>query len=108
MPDRVATEFVVDWDGLCAIHNHMLADVYDWAGEERTADIRKLGCEPFLLMSRIHTASEFWLDELEKDRLPALFFADRQPIVHTHSVGAGLLGVGAGVHVGATSNIPAC
>lgn len=40
--------------------------------------------------------------------LPALFFADRQPIVHTHSVGAGPLGVGAGVHVGATSNIPAC
>ena len=30
-----------DLDELCAIHQHLFQDVYDWAGQPRTVDIRK-------------------------------------------------------------------
>lgn len=54
---------------LCAIHRRLFQDVYDWAGQVRTVDIRKNvdGAAFFLPCSRIGTGSQYAADELRAD-----------------------------------------
>lgn len=52
---------------LRGIHRHLFQDLYDWAGQTRTVDIRKPGGEPFLPVSRIETGTRFVFDELRAD-----------------------------------------
>lgn len=53
-----------DLDELRAIHRHLFQDVYDWAGELRTVDIRKNveGAQFFLPVSMIGRAAGWQLD----------------------------------------------
>jgi cell filamentation protein len=57
-----------DLDELRGIHRHLFQDLYEWAGQTRTVDIRKPGGEPFLPVSRIDTGARFVFDELRADR----------------------------------------
>jgi cell filamentation protein len=54
---------------LRAIHRGLFADVYDWAGEIRTVDIRKAaeGAEFFLPVTMIERAASFTAEELRAD-----------------------------------------
>lgn len=56
-------------DELRAIHRHLFQDVYDWAGEVRTVDIRKnvAGAQFFLPMSMIDRAAGYAEVELRAD-----------------------------------------
>lgn len=58
-----------DLEEFRAIHRHLFQDVYDWAGEIRTVDIRKNveGAEFFLPVSMIDRAAGFAAGELRKD-----------------------------------------
>lgn len=58
-----------DLDELRAIHRHLFQDVYEWAGELRTVDIRKNveGAEYFLPVSMIERAAGFAAAELRDD-----------------------------------------
>ncbi len=60
-----------DLDEFRAIHRHLFQDVYAWAGEVRTVDLRKNvdGAEHFLSVSAIDRGSLFAADELRKDRM---------------------------------------
>lgn len=66
-----------------AIHRHLFQDVYEWAGELRTVDLRKnvAGAEHFLPVSMIDRAAGFAADELRHDGmlrgLPRERFVDR-------------------------------
>lgn len=66
-----------------AIHKHLFQDVYDWAGELRTIDMRKQveGAEFFLAVQMIDRAAAFASQELHEDRmlqgLDRLQFVDR-------------------------------
>ena len=56
-------------DELRAIHRHLFQDVYEWAGELRTVDIRKNleGAQFFLPVSMIGRAASYAEDELRAD-----------------------------------------
>lgn len=58
-----------DLEELRAIHRYLFQDVYPWAGELRTVDIRKNieGGEPFLPMSMIERAAAHVAAELRTD-----------------------------------------
>ncbi|WP_454138835.1 Fic/DOC family protein [Microbacterium paulum] len=58
-----------DLDELRAIHRHLFQDVYEWAGELRTVDIKKNveGAEHFLPVSMIDRAAGFAAAELRED-----------------------------------------
>ncbi|WP_051259369.1 Fic/DOC family protein [Schaalia suimastitidis] len=58
-----------DLDELCAIHRHLFQDVYDWAGELRTVDIRKNveGALFFLPASMISRSAAYCAAELRAD-----------------------------------------
>ena len=58
-----------DLDELRAIHRHLFQDVYDWAGELRTVDIRKNveGAQFFLPVSMIGRAADYAAGELRAD-----------------------------------------
>ncbi|WP_309617108.1 Fic family protein [Salinibacterium sp.] len=58
-----------DLDEFRAIHRHLFQDVYAWAGEIRTVDLRKNvdGAEHFLSVSAIDRGSLFAADELRQD-----------------------------------------
>lgn len=58
-----------DLNELRAIHRHLFQDVYDWAGELRTVDIRKNveGAQFFLPVSMIGRASVYCAEELRAD-----------------------------------------
>ncbi len=58
-----------DLDELRAIHRHLFQDVYDWAGELRTVDIRKNveGAQFFLPVSMIGRAAAYCAEELRAD-----------------------------------------
>jgi cell filamentation protein len=60
-----------DLDELCAIHRRLFQDVYDWAGQIRTVDIRKNveGAEFFLPVAMIGRASVFAAGELGADNM---------------------------------------
>ena len=60
-----------DLDEFRAIHRHLFQDVYPWAGELRTVDMRKNveGAEFFLPVAMIDRASMFAADELRQDHL---------------------------------------
>jgi cell filamentation protein len=60
-----------DLDELRAIHRHLFQDVYDWAGQIRTVDIRKNvdGAEYFLPEAMIARASVFATGELDDDNM---------------------------------------
>jgi cell filamentation protein len=68
---------------LCAIHRHLFQDLYDWAGQVRTIDIRKNveGAEFFLPSWMIERASVFAAGELRSDNalrgLDRAHFIDR-------------------------------
>ncbi len=72
-----------DLDELRAIHRHLFQDVYAWAGEPRTVDIRKNeeGAQFFLPVSMIERAAMFAAGELREDNelrgLPREKFIDR-------------------------------
>ena len=56
---------------LTAIHGHLFHDVYDWAGELRTVDMRKgtdTAAEFFMPVSRLRTGAGFVFQELADDR----------------------------------------
>ncbi|GGC17984.1 Fic/DOC family protein [Cellulomonas carbonis] len=57
--------------GLRMIHRRLFQDVYAWAGQVRTVDIRKNveGAEFFLPVSVIERAAGFAADELRRDRM---------------------------------------
>ncbi|MFC0456219.1 Fic/DOC family protein [Arthrobacter liuii] len=56
-------------DELRAIHRHLFQDVYEWAGELRTVDLRKNveGAEHFLPVSLIGRAAAYAAEELRAD-----------------------------------------
>ena len=56
---------------LCAIHRHLFQDIYEWAGQIRTVDVRKNvpGAEFFLPVAMITRASAFAADDLRSDRM---------------------------------------
>ncbi|GAB2448531.1 Fic family protein [Nocardioides hungaricus] len=60
-----------DLTELRAIHRYLFADVYDWAGQLRTVDIRKNveGSEYFVPVSLIDRAATFTATELAADDL---------------------------------------
>ncbi|AXH37456.1 cell filamentation protein Fic (plasmid) [Humibacter sp. BT305] len=60
-----------DLDELQAIHRQLFQDVYEWAGQLRTVDIRKNtpGAEYFLPVSMIERASVFAAGELREDNM---------------------------------------
>lgn len=55
---------------LQAIHRHLFQDVYPWAGQLRTVDLRKTvpGAKPFLPVSMITRSAGFVFDQLRQDR----------------------------------------
>lgn len=59
-----------DLEELRAIHRHLFQDVYDWAGQLRTVDIRKNveGAEFFLPVSMIGRAASYAEGELRADK----------------------------------------
>ncbi len=59
-----------DLNELRAIHRHLFQDVYDWAGELRTVDIRKnvAGAQFFMPMSLIGRAATYCAEELRADK----------------------------------------
>jgi cell filamentation protein len=58
-----------DLGELCAIHRHLFQDIYEWAGEIRTVDVRKNvpGAEFFLPVAMITRASAFAANGLRSD-----------------------------------------
>lgn len=58
-----------DLDELRAIHRHLFQDIYDWAGELRTVDIRKNveGAQFFLPVPMIGRAAAYCAEELRAD-----------------------------------------
>ena len=60
-----------DLDEFRAIHRQLFQDVYPWAGEVRTVDIRKnvAGAEHFLSVGAIDRGSMFAADELRADNM---------------------------------------
>lgn len=58
-----------DLDELRAIHHHLFQDVYEWAGQVRTVNVRKNveGAEHFLPVSVIDRASVYAAQELRAD-----------------------------------------
>jgi cell filamentation protein len=54
---------------LLAIHQQLFGNIYDWAGQIRTVDIRKniVGAGYFLAVTRINAAFDFVLNELVKE-----------------------------------------
>jgi cell filamentation protein len=60
-----------DLDELRAVHRHLFQDIYDWAGELRTVDIRKNaeGAQFFLPKSMIGRAFMFAAGELRDDNM---------------------------------------
>ena len=55
---------------LQAIHRHLFQDIYPWAGQLRTVDLRKTvpGAHPFLPVSTITRSAGFVFDQLRQDR----------------------------------------
>lgn len=68
-----------DLDELRSIHRHLFQDVYSWAGQLRTVDLRKNvdGAEFFLPVSMIDRASNYAADELRQDRMLTGLSRDR-------------------------------
>jgi cell filamentation protein len=67
-------KITADLRQLTAIHKHLFQDVYDWAGELRTVDIRKggvPGAEFFMAKSRLESAAGFVFQELAEDNMLA-------------------------------------
>lgn len=70
-------------DDFCAIHRYLFQDIYDWAGEPRTVEIRKNeeGSQFFLPSANIATGFAWAQEELDKDqglsRLEPNAFAER-------------------------------
>jgi len=60
-----------DLDEFRALHRHLFQDVYEWAGEVRTVDLRKNvdGAEHFLSVSAIDRGAMFAADELREDQM---------------------------------------
>jgi cell filamentation protein len=60
-----------DLEELRAIHRHLFQDVYEWAGQLRTVDIRKNveGAEFFLPVSMIDRAAGYAAEELRADNM---------------------------------------
>lgn len=58
-----------DLEELRAIHRQLFQDIYEWAGEIRTVDLRKQGegAEPFLPVLMIHRAAAHAAEELRAD-----------------------------------------
>jgi len=56
---------------LCAIHRFLFQDVYDWAGQIRTVDLRKNRPDavPFLPVAYIQRAADFCATELRADKM---------------------------------------
>jgi cell filamentation protein len=68
---------------LQAIHRHLFQDVYDWAGQVRTVDVRKNveGAEFFLPVAMIQRAAGYAAEELRADdtlrSMPRARFVER-------------------------------
>lgn len=58
-----------DLSELCAIHRHLFQDVYDWAGEIRSVDIRKPVEEavPFMPVSFVHRGGQYAAEDLHDE-----------------------------------------
>lgn len=58
-----------DLTEVLAIHTHLFGDIYDWAGQIRTVDIKKAddGAEFFLIVRKILDASRYVFGELSKE-----------------------------------------
>ena len=59
--------FTGDLHHLQTIHGHLFQDVYDWAGQLRTVDIRKPGGQPFLPVSLLGQGTDYAFAELRAD-----------------------------------------
>jgi cell filamentation protein len=70
-----------DLTELRAVHRHLFQDLFDWAGQIRTVDIRKNieGAEFFLPYGMIERASNFASGELHSDNM--LHDLDRQHFI---------------------------
>lgn len=70
-----------DLDEMRQIHRTLFQDVYDWAGDIRTVDIRKPGAnaQPFLAVSKIDLASSYVQGELADEKM--LVGLDREAFI---------------------------
>jgi len=68
-----------DLTELQAIHRHLFQDIYPWAGQLRTVDLRKTvpGAQPFLPVSMITRSAGFVFDQLGQDRYLQHLHRDR-------------------------------
>ncbi len=91
-----------DLEEVRAIHKQLFGNVYDWAGETRTVDIRKNaeGAEYFLIVSKIRDAAHYvfgelknekYLQGLEKDKFikRLAYFYDQLNYIHPFREGNG-------------------
>lgn len=70
-----------DLGELCSIHRHLFQDVYEWAGQLRTVDVRKNveGAEFFLPVSMIARAAGHAAEQLHDDN--SLYGLDRDRFI---------------------------
>jgi len=68
--DELSIPRTNDLAELCAIHLHLFQDVYDWAGQVRTVDIRKNvdGAEFFVPVAMIERSAGYAAEALREDR----------------------------------------
>lgn len=70
-----------DLSEVCSIHRHLFQDVYQWAGEIRTVDIRKnvVEADYFVPVSLIQRAARFAFEALAEDNF--LHGLDREAFI---------------------------
>lgn len=63
---------------ILALHKQLFGNVYDWAGQIRTVDIKKnaSNAEYFLIVSKITDAASYVFSELAKEKLLKDLFTD--------------------------------
>ena len=68
--ESIAISRTSDLVELLALHKHLFGNVYDWAGQIRTVDIKKNSnnAEYFLIVSKIIEASHYVFNELTKEK----------------------------------------
>jgi cell filamentation protein len=65
--ERYPVKVTGDLSEVRGIHRHLFQDVYPWAGQTRSVDLRKPGGEPFLPVSRVQTGAGYVFEELRAE-----------------------------------------
>lgn len=68
LADRYPVPPSGDLNELRGVHRYLFQDIYEWAGQPRTVDLRKPGGEPFLPAGQVEAGTGYVLDELRRDQ----------------------------------------